>query len=536
MSSNLPLYLHLRLRNLTLPLCGMALALPAFAHGTEEFKVVAIDGHAGAQFGFATSISGERAAVGAPLHNGMGKAYIFFGNDTHADRWRFRDEAMLLPLDLQAGDRFGHAIGISGDLAVVGAPLADANGTDSGAAYVFVRNPLDNTWSQEAKIVELGAGAQFGKTVSIDGETIVIGQTGSAWVYVRNGGSWTQEGHLVPSDGPPSFGGSVSVNGDRAVVGAMFAGGRVGNTGAAYVFLRSSGVWTQEKKLWANDGASGDLFGSGVAIYAKTIVVGAMEDDDRGTNSGSAYEFHLSGTNWTQHEKMFGETTSDGDRFGNAVAHRANTVWIGGKWDDIIGLPRQGGVNIRLEVNNITTEEVFIASDAGDQDFLGQSVSAADCWLIAGAPLKDDLVAGADAGAAYIYAVAHASAVSFNGNNVNPMCMVTTAVPVTGEDWIVDIDATNWPNAASTQLLGVNLKLAVPQPTAFGEVLINRQSGTVVTRTLVGTGLTTHVIPVPTSPYVIGYQIVTQGLIRDANGTLIGLCNAEHITIGCTAD
>jgi hypothetical protein len=536
MNSNLPLYPQLRLRDLVLPLCGLAPALPAFAHGTEEFKVTAIDGHPGAQFGFAVGMSGERCVIGAPNHNGAGQAYIYFGNDPHADHFKFREEAKLLPLDLLAGDRFGHSAAISGDLAVVGAPRADANGTDSGVAYVFVRNPLDNTWSQEAKIVEPGAGAgvTFGKTVAIEGETIVIGQNGSAWVYVRDGGLWTQEGHLVPADGPPSFGGSVSIYLDRVAVGAPFALGRGANTGAAYVFLRQGGAWSQERKLWSNDGSYGDQFGSGVAIFNNTLVVGAMEDDDRGLNAGSAYEFHLNGGVWTQHDKMFGEATNADDRFGNSVSHRYNARWIGGKFDDIVGFPRQGGANLVLDVNNNFTEEVYIASDAADQDQLGFSVSAGDCWLIAGSPLKDDVLLGADSGAAYIYAVAHAEALAYNGNNVNPMCMTTRVLPVTGQDWIVDIDATNWPNAGSTQLLGVNLRLSTPQPTAFGEVLINRTSGTVITRTMVGTGLMTHVIPTPTTPWVIGYRIWTQGLIRDGSGALIGLCNAERVTIGCT--
>jgi hypothetical protein len=108
------------------------------------------------------------------------------------------------------------------------------------------------------------------------------------------------------------FGRSVAVEGETIVIGARGADGFVPESGAAFVFQRTGGIWSEIAKLSADDGVGGDYFGESLAISGGTVVVGANRDDDAGTNSGSAYVFReMSGT-WQQVAKL---TANDGEPY-----------------------------------------------------------------------------------------------------------------------------------------------------------------------------------------------------------------------------
>jgi hypothetical protein len=141
---------------------------------------------------------------------------------------------------------------------------------------------------------------RFGISVALDGDTALIGvlkgrNSGSAYVFTRNAGVWTEQAKLTASDGASSdsFGASVAVDGDTALIGANEDDDNGDVSGSAYVFTRSAGVWTEQAKLTASDGAVNDNFGRSVAVDVDTALVGAASDDDNGTNSGSAYVFTL---------------------------------------------------------------------------------------------------------------------------------------------------------------------------------------------------------------------------------------------------
>ena len=212
--------------------------------------------------------------------------------------------AKLTASDAAAFDFFGESVSISGDTALVGAPLDDDAGSDSGSASVFVRS--GTTWTQQAKLTAGDAAAldQFGESVSISGDTAVVGafgdddagvNSGSAYVFVRSGTTWTQQAKLTASDAAAGdqFGRSVSISGDTALVGAVGDDDAGSDSGSAYVFVRSGTTWTQQSKLTAGDAAAFDFFGFSVSISGDTVLVGAQGDDDAGTASGSAYIFEL---------------------------------------------------------------------------------------------------------------------------------------------------------------------------------------------------------------------------------------------------
>ncbi|MCP3872798.1 MAG: hypothetical protein GY699_06550, partial [Desulfobacteraceae bacterium] len=182
----------------------------------------------------------------------------------------------------------------------VGAHGNDDAGSSSGSAYIFKKN--GDTWIQAAKL-RAGDGASgdyFGKSVSISGDSVVVGasgdddygsSSGSAYIFKKEGDTWTQAAKLRAGDGAhyDEFGNSVSISGDTVVVGAIYDDNASYNSGSAYIFKKEGDTWTQVAKIIAGDGASYDEFGNSVSISESTVVVGAQRDDDAGSSSGSAY-------------------------------------------------------------------------------------------------------------------------------------------------------------------------------------------------------------------------------------------------------
>ena len=202
---------------------------------------------------------------------------------------------------------------------VIGAHGDDDKESGSGSAYVFTRDTagdLTSGWTQVAKLTaDDGAASDiFGIYVSIDGDTMVIGayydddkgsNSGSAYVFTRTiagdlTSGWTEVAKLTADDGAASdiFGIYVSIDGDTMVIGAYYDDDKGSNSGSAYVFTRTiagdlTSGWTEVAKLTADDGAVDDYFGRSVSIGGGTVVIGAYYDDDKGSSSGSAYVFQL---------------------------------------------------------------------------------------------------------------------------------------------------------------------------------------------------------------------------------------------------
>jgi hypothetical protein len=157
-------------------------------------------------------------------------------------------------------------------------------------------------WNEIQKLLapDGATGDAFGLSVFLSGDTALIGapcnddNTGSAYVFTRTGTTWTQQAKLLASDGEAGdgFGFSVSLDGDTALIGAPLNNGSgVLDSGSAYVFTRTGTTWTQQTKLLASDQAEMDLFGYSVSLGGDTALIGAYWDDDNGADSGSAYVF-----------------------------------------------------------------------------------------------------------------------------------------------------------------------------------------------------------------------------------------------------
>ncbi|MEE3240868.1 MAG: hypothetical protein VX231_07880, partial [Pseudomonadota bacterium] len=133
---------------------------------------------------------------------------------------------------------------------------------------------------------------------------------------------------LTPSDGASSdyFGISVSIDGDTAVIGAHYDDDNGSASGSAYIFTSSYGVWSEQQKLTPSDGASSDWFGYSVSIDGDTAVIGALYDDDNGSDSGSEYIFTCSNVVWSEQQKLTPSDGASSDWFGYSVSIDGDTA------------------------------------------------------------------------------------------------------------------------------------------------------------------------------------------------------------------
>ena len=159
----------------------------------QRYKVGAPDTIAGDRFGSAIALDDGWLAVGVPLHRFVGSAsgavYLFEFNGT---AWVQRQK--FVASDTAGSDQFGSALALENRRLVVGAPLHNSNGPASGAVYIFER--ATTTWIERAKLIgsDTNAGDRLGGSISIDGNTILVGAygdtaagpaTGAAYVFVE---------------------------------------------------------------------------------------------------------------------------------------------------------------------------------------------------------------------------------------------------------------------------------------------------------------------------------------------------------------
>lgn len=327
----------------------------------------------------------------------------------------------LLPFEGRAGDRFGHAVAVDGDFAAIGAYRDDdacspGSSCNSGSVYVYQRNGTAWQYMAELHPADLAPGDQFGRAVALSGNTLLVGSpldddfgsaSGSAYVFVFDGTQWTQQDKLTAADaaGGDSFGDAVALDGDTAVIGCYLDDHAAGpNAGAAYVFDRSGTEWTQTTKLTAADSASADNFGNTVAIDGDTIVVGAENDDDptAGRNAGSAYVFTRASSTWSQAAKLTADVPGMDDRFGWDVDVDGSRLIVNALEED-----DHGAVYVFEGAGSAWASTArIVPDDVSTFDDFGHSIALAGDVILIGVPNDDDVCGGSpscDAGAAYLY-------------------------------------------------------------------------------------------------------------------------------------
>jgi hypothetical protein len=337
-----------------------------------------------------------------------------------------------------AGAMFGSSVAISGDYAIVGAPLAGGG----GVAYIFLRS--GSTWVQQQQLViSDGPGEhRVGCSVAIDGDYAIVGarwenydamggnsasNAGCAYIFMRSGNVWIQQQKIVASDRAANdeFGWSVAISGDHAIVGAhqedhdATGSSEFSSAGSAYIFVRSGDVWTQQQKIVASDRNTDDEFGGSVAISGDLAIVGArFEDNDASggaylNSAGSAYIFERSGDVWTQQEKIAASDRAAGDELGGSVAISGDHAIVGAPTESHYASPgdyvdEAGAAYIFVRIGDTwTQQEKLVASEPTSFADFGVSVAISGDRAIVGARYEYfDATGGnyaSNAGAAYIF-------------------------------------------------------------------------------------------------------------------------------------
>jgi hypothetical protein len=306
-------------------------------------------------FGISVAVDGDVAVGGAYLEDTVdlnaGAAYIFERNWGGTNNWG--EVKKLTASDGMGGDYFGNSVSVAGDVVVVGASNADIGGDiNAGAAYIFERNKDGaDTWGEVKKLIasNLDTGDKFGTAVAVGGDVAVVGApaedtggtgAGAAYIFERNIGgtdTWGQVKMLKASDvfKGDNFGDSVAVEGDVVIVGTRYQDSAATNAGAAYIFMRNAGGtnnWGEVKKLVASDAELGDYFGWAVAVDGDVAVVGAYNEDSGGRNAGAAYVFkrNENGINaWGEVKKLTALQPGGTNEFGKAVAVAGDVLIAG---------------------------------------------------------------------------------------------------------------------------------------------------------------------------------------------------------------
>ena len=392
---------------------GVTGGVVVFNHGTgswlEQTRLLPDPGvHDYDNFAQSLSISGNRALIGAPGNddNGYntGAAYLY---DYDGQNWhQTKQLTATLGADYAA---FGFAVSLSGNRALIGAPYDIENSIDTGAAYVL---DFDGShWNQTAKLIASDGATSdaFGYAVSLQGNRAVIGAyldddhgdgSGSVYVFDYDGSQWTETQKITASDGAMGdwFGQSVSLHGERILIGAYQDDTSAANAGSAYVFEWNGSIWSETEKLEANDAESDDFFGYSVSLSGDRALIGAYREDDNGSQSGAAYVFDYNNSNnlWSQPIKLSADDGGANNYFGASVNVLSNRAMIGAPGGDT------GSAYVfAFDGMDWSQSEKLTARDGTPNDFFGFSVDQTSEHTLIGAKLDDEL--GASSGSAYVY-------------------------------------------------------------------------------------------------------------------------------------
>lgn len=372
---------------------------------SQQAYIKASNSEFGDRFGSALSIFGDTLVVGAPNEqsgalgidgdqssnskDASGAVYIFVRS---AGVWS--QEAYIKASNTDSGDKFGIALALSRDTLAVGAPYEQSrtqgiggdqssNSEDaSGAVYIFSRTV--EVWSQQAYIKSSNTefDDRFGASVSLSGDTLVVGAANED-------------------------GGATTIDGDDT-------DNSKGNSGAVYVFTVAGTTWTQQAYLKASNSEADDQFGARVAVFGNLIAVGAPLEDSAGgqadnsvSNSGALYVFSRTGTSWAQDQYIKISNPDTEDRFGSSIALSGFTLAAGTALEDSVATGMNGDETDNTILSSgaaflyfrssagIWSQLAYIkASNTEFEDQFGVSLALWGGTLIIGANLEDSAATG----------------------------------------------------------------------------------------------------------------------------------------------
>jgi len=326
-------------------------------------KITAPDTALNNEFGNSISVSGNWLLVGAHKQFG-GAVYVFEGEPSG---WVQRQK--LTSSNESMNFHFGHSVHLDGDTAFIGQMRDDWNGFETGSAFVFERQGTQFVEVANVRGSDSDTDDRFGRTTKVQGDTAVAGahvhnaEGGAAYVFVRDDNgtpadplddAWPELQKLVPADNQigDRFGRSIALDGDTLLIGASVAqtGGQA--IGAVYVFERDDNgtvtplddAWNESAKIVPPDGADGDRFGIVAFLEGDTALIGADRNDELATNAGAIYLYERTHAGWVFQAKLFGSDQTGSDNLGyeRAVAISQDNI-IGAGWGNAVAGTIAGG-------------------------------------------------------------------------------------------------------------------------------------------------------------------------------------------------
>jgi hypothetical protein len=359
----------------------------------------------------AVAMDGDLAVVGSSADTVLGQtsggtAYVFARSD---GVWSRVDH--LYDPAVDDNYAFAAAVAISGTRIAVGSPGAyAAAGGQTGKAILF--EPNTGTWHIVANLDHGNAQANeaIGRGSALSGTTLLAGApdavgsnpaaAGAAYVFEKLAGVWTQQVKLAPtSPQTQGFGTSMALQGDTAAVGAPYD-----NTdGAAYVYTRASGDWPLQQKL-TGAGAS-EYFGQAVMLDGNTLAAGAPVDitgSRPGAPPGAVYLFSRSGTTWSPQAVVQPSDGSADDEFGFAVGLSGGALLVGSPRADV-GIETDAGAAYVFVYNGTSwvPQAKLLAPSIASSAGFGVSVALRGDTAVVGAGKEDPR--SSPRGAAYVY-------------------------------------------------------------------------------------------------------------------------------------
>jgi len=264
----------------------------------------------------------------------------------------------VAPTNTVGEEAAGKSVDVAGNYAIFGAPFYNS---EQGAAYIYFKQ--NGVWTQQAKLIAPDGAAEdrFGTAVAINGDWAIVGaynddilsgppiiqnyvDRGSIYIYQRSGTTWTQTNKLTSTTAASfvNYGSNISLDGDRLIVGAWGDN----NTGAAYIYQRSGNLWVLQQRIVSSDIATGDEFGTTVDISGNYAIVYAGGDDSNtDSNVGSVYIFFNNGVSWSQQLKINGgPALTILDNFGVGVAITDSLLLIGNNGAVVNGMNYYGEI------------------------------------------------------------------------------------------------------------------------------------------------------------------------------------------------
>ena len=378
---------------------------------SQEQKLTAVSPRQADWFGYSVAADGDYALVGTikddDTARDSGSVLVF---QRAENDWTV--QAKLIDEDGEDRDWFGFSVSISGDYAAVGAPARNEVATKSGCAYVFART--GETWTKCSKLTppDGAADAWFGYSVSISGDSAMVGavgddeqgtKAGAVYIFQPGDPNWPMQQKITAEDAEADdkFGFSVCINGDDAIVGAIKDDDNGDDAGAVYILHFDGENWLQQQKLLASDGQAGNWFGYSVSINDDYAAAGAIYDNENGTNSGSAYVFKRYGQSWVEEAKLTAPDAAAEDKFGYSVSVTGDSVIVGARLDDDNGNASGSAYLFSRKGLDWSFGQKLTASDGAPGDWLGFSVAGSEDYALVGAYSSD--TDAEDAGAAYIF-------------------------------------------------------------------------------------------------------------------------------------